>query len=85
MAQKLYEEDYVKQLEQQVKTLAKELDRVNQMMMLLTHKQFGQKKETLIPSNQLSLFDEPSQKKQKKTLGQKMKIKTRSLNVAKKR
>ena len=67
MTQELFSVDYVHQLEQQVNVMAKEIERLNQIVTLLTHKQFGQKKETLIPSNQLSLFDDPVQKKQKKT------------------
>lgn len=63
MTQELFPVDYVHQLEQQVNVMAKEIERLNQIVTLLTHKQFGQKKETLMPSNQLSLFDDPVQKK----------------------
>lgn len=61
MAKKLYEEEYINQLEQQLNVLTKEAERMNKIVTSLIHKQSGQKKETLIPSNQLNLFDEPTQ------------------------
>lgn len=61
MAKKLYEVEYINQLEQQLKVLTKEAERMNKIVTSLIHKQSGQKKQTLIPSNQLSLFDEPTQ------------------------
>lgn len=57
---------YIEALEKQVDQLSNEVKRLNEMVRLLTQNLYGRSKETLVPAEQISLFDDTSQKKSDK-------------------
>lgn len=60
---------YIEQLEHHVTQLSKELARVKEIVALLTKNVYGKSKETLIPANQLNLFEENHPKKTEDSKG----------------